>query len=138
MTAASECSHLEQVKDVTPNAEGCASCLQVGDTWVNLRLCLSCGNVGCCDDSKNKHATGHFHETSHPIIRSFEPGEDWIAFSISSVCSTILGLMIIVRGTRAWFGYRGFSGAISITMIWLQFPRSRPSRSRGPKSTHNP
>ena len=78
MTAASECSHLDQVTDVTPNAEGCASCLQVGDTWVNLRLCLSCGNVGCCDDSKNKHATGHFHQTSHAIMRSFEPGEDWM------------------------------------------------------------
>ena len=49
----------------------------MGDTWVHLRLCLTCGHVGCCDSSKNKHATKHFHATNHPIIQSFEPGEDW-------------------------------------------------------------
>jgi uncharacterized UBP type Zn finger protein len=49
----------------------------MGDGWVNLRLCLSCGYVGCCDDSKNRHATAHFEESRHPIIQSFEPGEDW-------------------------------------------------------------
>jgi uncharacterized UBP type Zn finger protein len=43
-----------------------------------LRLCLSCGHVGCCDSSKNKHATKHFHATKHPIIRSIEPGESWM------------------------------------------------------------
>ena len=25
----------------------------------------------------NRHATAHFHATAHPIVRSFEPGEDW-------------------------------------------------------------
>ena len=40
-------------------------------------MCLECGPVGCCDSSKNKHATKHFHATSHHIIKSFEPGEDW-------------------------------------------------------------
>jgi uncharacterized UBP type Zn finger protein len=49
----------------------------MGDTWVHLRLCLTCGQVGCCDSSKNKHATKHYHQTTHPIIRSFEPGETW-------------------------------------------------------------
>jgi hypothetical protein len=44
---------------------------------VHLRLCLTCGHVGCCDTSMNKHATKHFHKTHHPIIQSFEPGEDW-------------------------------------------------------------
>jgi len=48
-----------------------------GSDWVHLRLCLSCGHVGCCDSSPNKHATKHFKVTEHPIIRSFEPGEDW-------------------------------------------------------------
>ena len=48
-----------------------------GDQWVHLRLCLFCGHVGCCDDSRNKHATAHFHSTRHPIIESLEPGEDW-------------------------------------------------------------
>jgi len=44
---------------------------------VHLRLCLTCGQVGCCDDSKNKHATAHFHSTGHPVIESLEPGENW-------------------------------------------------------------
>ena len=49
----------------------------MGDRWVHLRLCLGCGHVGCCDSSKNKHATKHFHATKHAIMRSFEPGENW-------------------------------------------------------------
>jgi uncharacterized UBP type Zn finger protein len=49
----------------------------MGDTWVHLRLCRTCGHVGCCDDSKNRHARKHFVTTKHPIISSFEPGEDW-------------------------------------------------------------
>ena len=73
------CQHLDQItKAVKPKTpDGCEECLQTGDEWVNLRLCLTCGHVGCCDDSKNKHATKHFHKTKHPIIKSFEPGEDW-------------------------------------------------------------
>ena len=73
------CAHLDQIRDVKPRTpDGCEECLQLGDTWVHLRLCLTCGHVGCCDNSKNKHATKHFHATDHPIIRSFERGEDWI------------------------------------------------------------
>jgi uncharacterized UBP type Zn finger protein len=49
----------------------------MGSGWVHLRLCLTCGHVGCCDSSPNKHATAHFRHTHHPIIRSFETGEDW-------------------------------------------------------------
>ena len=45
--------------------------------WVHLRICLSCGHVGCCDSSVGKHATKHFHATQHPIVESFEPGENW-------------------------------------------------------------
>jgi uncharacterized UBP type Zn finger protein len=45
--------------------------------WVHLRMCQACGHIGCCDNSEGKHATGHFKETGHPIIRSAEPGEDW-------------------------------------------------------------
>ena len=66
-----ECTHLDQIEDVEPSAEGCEECLQMGDTWVHLRECLSCGHVGCCDSSPNRHAT------EHPIVKSFEPGEDW-------------------------------------------------------------
>lgn len=71
------CAHLDEVRDVTPSARGCEDCLKTGDRWVHLRLCRICGHVGCCDASKNKHATRHFHATGHPIIQSFEPGEDW-------------------------------------------------------------
>jgi hypothetical protein len=65
------CTHLDQIHDVTPRTpNGCEECLQIGDTWVHLRLCLICGHVGCCDSSKNKHATKHFHGTDHPITTS--------------------------------------------------------------------
>ncbi len=74
---ATACIHLDQIHDVTPSAQGCEECLLMGDTWVHLRECLTCGHVGCCDSSKNKHATRHFREAEHPVIRSFEPGEDW-------------------------------------------------------------
>jgi uncharacterized UBP type Zn finger protein len=71
------CPHLDQMREVTPRSNGCEDCLRIGDTWVHLRLCMICGHVGCCDQSKNRHATKHFHATGHPIIKSFEPGEDW-------------------------------------------------------------
>jgi len=71
------CKHIDQIRQVMPSAEGCEDCLKIGDPWVHLRLCLTCGHVGCCDSSKNKHATKHYHKTSHPIIKSFEPGETW-------------------------------------------------------------
>ena len=71
------CGHLEQIRSVTPSADGCEDCLRIGAEWVHLRLCLSCGHVGCCDNSPNRHATAHYHETGHPLIRSAEPGEEW-------------------------------------------------------------
>ena len=72
-----ECTHLDQIQDVSPSADGCEDCLKTGDNWVHLRICLVCGHVGCCDNSKNKHATQHFHATGHPLIQSLEPGETW-------------------------------------------------------------
>lgn len=72
------CKHLGQInKAAPPSAEGCEDCLKTGDAWVHLRLCLTCGHVGCCDSSPNRHATKHFRATSHPVIKSFEPGEEW-------------------------------------------------------------
>lgn len=71
------CDHVSDIKSVTPSVEGCEDCLKIGGQWVHLRLCEICGHVGCCDNSANKHATGHFHTTSHAIIKSFEPGEEW-------------------------------------------------------------
>ena len=72
------CTHLKQIRSVTPSAQGCEDCLKTGDDRVQLRLCLTCGHVGCCDSSRNKHATKHFRAVHHPIIRSFEPGANWM------------------------------------------------------------
>ena len=83
--AAAGCTHLDEIRDVTPGSPGCEECLQTGDRWVHLRLCLSCGHVGCCDSSPNRHATKHHHATSHPLIRSFEPGEDWVYCYVDEV-----------------------------------------------------
>ena len=74
---AAGCKHLDQVKTDKGNTSGCEACLKTGDRWIHLRLCRSCGHVGCCDSSKNKHATAHFHATGHPVMRSIEPGESW-------------------------------------------------------------
>jgi Zn ribbon nucleic-acid-binding protein len=74
------CRHLDRIRpDVTPSAtEGCTDCLAIGSRdWVHLRECLSCGHVACCDSSPYRHATAHFRSTEHPIMRSFQPGEDW-------------------------------------------------------------
>jgi hypothetical protein len=72
------CTHLDHVREVAPRTpNGCEECLRQGKRWEQLRLCLECGHVGCCDRSVGKHATKHFHRSGHPIIRSFEPGEDW-------------------------------------------------------------
>jgi uncharacterized UBP type Zn finger protein len=75
----SSCSHISSINDnVEPRTpDGCEECLQSGDEWVHLRLCLSCGHVGCCDSSKNKHASKHAKRSGHPIVQSFQPGEDW-------------------------------------------------------------
>ena len=72
------CSHLDQMHDVTPSADGCEDCLRIGSTWVHLRMCMSCGHVGCCDSSPNRHARAHARTTGHPIVRSLEPGEEWV------------------------------------------------------------
>ena len=75
---ATTCTHLGEIKVSQTQTRVCNECVQLGDTWVHLRLCLECGHVGCCDSSKNKHATRHFHRTRHPLIRSIEPGERWV------------------------------------------------------------
>lgn len=73
-----QCTHLDTAHKVAPRTpHGCEECLVAGSTWIHLRLCLACGHVGCCDDSRNKHATLHFHATKHALMRSFEDGEDW-------------------------------------------------------------
>jgi uncharacterized UBP type Zn finger protein len=73
------CTHLDQVTvlELPASVDGCEDCLREGGKWLHLRICLSCGHVGCCDDSPNRHATAHYRESGHSIIRSLEPGEEW-------------------------------------------------------------
>jgi uncharacterized UBP type Zn finger protein len=77
--AVTACTHLDQVRitQLPEAVDGCEECLLTGDPWLHLRICLECGHVGCCDDSPNRHATAHGRSSSHPIIRSLEPGELW-------------------------------------------------------------
>ena len=63
---------------VPARARGCEECLRIGDRWVHLRGCVHCGHFGCCDSSKNRHATKHHAATGHPVMQSLEPGEDWM------------------------------------------------------------
>jgi CPA2 family monovalent cation:H+ antiporter-2 len=72
-----DCEHVRGLGSVLPRTAGCEECLRDGDRWVHLRVCMLCGHVGCCDNSPNKHATGHYHATNHPLVRSLEPGESW-------------------------------------------------------------
>jgi uncharacterized UBP type Zn finger protein len=73
------CTHLDQIQTVDgASGDGCVECLRDGTSWVHLRRCLTCGHVGCCDNSPMRHATAHHRSTSHPIIQSYEPGEDWL------------------------------------------------------------
>lgn len=60
-----------------PSGPGCAECVADGGWWVHLRRCAACGHIGCCDDSLARHASAHWRESGHPVIRSFEPGESW-------------------------------------------------------------
>jgi signal transduction histidine kinase len=77
-TTTAPCEHFALIHEVDPRTAGCEECLASGDSWKHLRLCLTCGHVGCCNESRNMHATRHFTSTGHPIIQSFEPGEDWM------------------------------------------------------------
>jgi hypothetical protein len=62
---------------VPPSGTGCVECLAAGGWWVHLRRCTACGHVGCCDSSPAQHASAHFKESRHPVMASFEPGEEW-------------------------------------------------------------
>jgi hypothetical protein len=62
---------------VPPSGPGCVECLEAGGWWLHLRRCTQCGRIGCCDTSPSQHASKHAAEAGHPIIRSYEPGEDW-------------------------------------------------------------
>jgi uncharacterized UBP type Zn finger protein len=75
------CQHLKDAGEPAPVSaygDGCPECVADGHTdWVHLRTCLTCGYVACCDSSPRRHASAHFEETGHPVMRSYEPGETW-------------------------------------------------------------
>lgn len=75
---AAQCKHLNQIQLRETDQHVCEECVKMGDHWVHLRMCLTCGHVGCCDSSKNRHATKHYHKDKHPLMRSIEPGENWV------------------------------------------------------------
>lgn len=77
-SASETCTHLDTRRDVAPSDDGCHECLESGSRWVHLRMCQSCGHIGCCDSSPNRHATAHNAESTHPLVQSFEPREEWI------------------------------------------------------------
>jgi hypothetical protein len=62
---------------IPPSGTGCVECMAAGDWWLHLRRCAACGHIGCCDNSPNQHTTKHAESTGHPVIASFEPGEEW-------------------------------------------------------------
>ncbi|MGP3982730.1 UBP-type zinc finger domain-containing protein [Streptomyces sp. KR80] len=75
----SECPHVPELPrlELDPLSDTCLECQAIGSDYVHLRLCLGCGHVGCCDSSPHRHASRHFEDTGHPVMRSFEPGESW-------------------------------------------------------------
>jgi hypothetical protein len=86
------CVHVEGLETgVSPSGDGCVECLATGGRWVHLRRCLACGHVGCCDNSPGRHATGHANAEAHPLVQSFEPGEEWIWCYVDEVGVTLDG-----------------------------------------------
>lgn len=79
------CSHIQKIQVHPPNSKGCQECLKLGSEWVHLRLCLACGQVGCCDDSPNKHASKHAKSENHPVLQTFEPEDKWLYCFIDDV-----------------------------------------------------
>jgi uncharacterized UBP type Zn finger protein len=73
-----KCTHTSSIRVTEVGKLVCEECVRLGDSWVHLRMCLTCGNVGCCDSSANQHASAHFRKTTHPLIRSAQPGESWV------------------------------------------------------------
>ncbi|CAL9556145.1 UBP-type zinc finger domain-containing protein [Streptomyces sp. enrichment culture] len=74
-----QCTHADALPHPEPGplTDTCPECRAAGTHPVQLRLCLTCGHVGCCDSSQGRHATAHYKESGHPVMRTFEPGEDW-------------------------------------------------------------
>ncbi len=73
------CGHIENIITLKKEkSHECEECIKTGSEWLHLRTCQECGATLCCDNSPNRHATKHAHETGHPVISSAEPGESWL------------------------------------------------------------
>ena len=73
------CAHIQTITSIRhPKRRVCEECEKIGSTWVHLRTCQTCGGTRCCDSSPNRHASKHAHTSSHPVIASAEPGEQWL------------------------------------------------------------
>ena len=88
------CQHIakitrEQFSRPRNTPDGREECLKSGASWVQLRECLGCGHVGCCDSSKNKHATKHYQATKHAVMRSVEPGDRWMWCYVDNADATM-------------------------------------------------
>lgn len=88
------CTHLDQVevRELPEQVDGCEDCLRSGSKWLHLRICLTYGHVGCCDNSPSRHATAHYHDSSHALIRSLEPGEEWSWCYVDEIALLIEGV----------------------------------------------
>jgi uncharacterized UBP type Zn finger protein len=87
-----DCTHFETMTlDTAPSGDGCVECLAAGGHWVHLRRCLACGHIGCCDSSPGRHASAHARTTGHPLVQSYEPGEEWIWCFVDEVGVEIEG-----------------------------------------------
>lgn len=85
-----ECDHIRKAGEAAPRTpDGCEECLGTGQRWVQLRLCRSCGHVGCCDSSAGKHATRHYRETGHPVMRAYRAGSEWSWCYVDEVMSQL-------------------------------------------------
>ena len=72
------CEHIRTIEIKEPKNHECEECVKTGDRWVHLRTWQECGVTLCCDSSPNKHATAHAKSHKHPVVRSAEPGEEWL------------------------------------------------------------
>ena len=89
-----QCTHLDtiEITELPEEVAGCEDCLRTGGVWLHLRICLACGHVGCCDDSPSRHASAHAAASDHPLIRSLEPGEQWVWCFADEVAMLIDGI----------------------------------------------
>ena len=73
-----ECEHLSLANlAVKPLSKTCRECAAIEQRPVELRMCLICGNVACCDSTPGRHASKHFHETGHPVMKPYK-SDGWL------------------------------------------------------------